>query len=93
VLDPGVRAGTIPLTSDAGVAALSAMASAAGWWPAVTITEIVQKAPRIDSVLEANDRVVRVPHDDHIAGRVPRAPLLDPEIVDVMEVYIGKSSA
>src|SRR5208337_1395133 len=48
--------------------------------------EIVQKSPRIALVLEANDRVVRVPHDDHIAGRVPRAPLLDPEIVDVVEI-------
>src|SRR5208282_2330187 len=52
--------------------------------------EVVQKALRLVLVLEANDRVVRVSHDDHIACRVSRAPLLDPEIVDVVEIYIGK---
>jgi len=58
--------------------------------PGQPVLEIVQKALRIALVLEANDRVVRVSHDDHIAGRVPRAPLLDPEIVDVVEIHIGK---
>jgi hypothetical protein len=31
-----------------------------------------------------------IPHDDHIAPCVARAPLLDPEIVDVMEIHIRK---
>ena len=58
--------------------------------PGQPVLEVVQKAPRVALVLKANDRVVRVSHDDHIAGRIPRAPLLDPEIVDVVEIYVGQ---
>jgi hypothetical protein len=52
--------------------------------------EIDQETLRILPVLESNDCVVGIPHDDHIAPRVARAPLLDPEIVDVMEIHIRK---
>jgi hypothetical protein len=42
-------------------------------------------------VLEANDRIVGIPHDDHIALGMALAPLLDPEIVDIMEVHFASS--
>src|SRR5215213_5993464 len=35
-------------------------------------------------------RIVGIPHDDHIARRVALAPLLDPEIVDIMKVHVCK---
>jgi 2-methylcitrate dehydratase PrpD len=38
----------------------------------------------------ANNGVVGVSHDDHVAGRMPFAPLLHPEIVDVVKVYVGQ---
>src|SRR3954468_10883994 len=35
--------------------------------------------------------IVGIAHDDHLARRVARAPLLDPEIVDIMEVHVRKA--
>jgi ABC-type nitrate/sulfonate/bicarbonate transport system substrate-binding protein len=52
--------------------------------------EIDQETLRILPVLESDDCVVGIPHDDHIAPCVAHAPLLDPEIVDVMEIHIRK---
>src|SRR5438132_5603086 len=54
------------------------------------ILEIVQETIRIMPVLEANDCIVGIPHDDHIARSVALAPLLDPEIVDIMEIHVRK---
>ena len=45
--------------------------------------EINQETLRILSVLEADDGIVGVAHDDHVAGSVAFAPLLDPEIVNI----------
>src|SRR4051794_9896602 len=42
----------------------------------------------IGPVLETNDRVVGVAHHDHGAARMAFAPLLGPEIVDVMEIDV-----
>src|ERR1700694_4575043 len=50
--------------------------------------EISLETLRILPVLESNDCVVGIPHHDHIGPCVARAPLLDPEIVDVIEVHI-----
>ena len=54
------------------------------------ILEIVQETIRIMPVLEANDCIVGIPHDDHIARSVALAPLLDPKIVDIMEIHVRK---
>jgi hypothetical protein len=42
----------------------------------------LQKTLRILPVLEAGDGIVGVTHDDHVAGCVALAPLLDPEVVE-----------
>jgi hypothetical protein len=55
-----------------------------------TFFEIVQEALRITPVLEPDDLIIGVSHDDHVALGVARAPLLGPEIVDVMKVHIRK---
>ena len=54
------------------------------------VLEIAQKALRVTPVLEAHNGVVGVSHDDHVAGRMPFAPLLHPEIVDVVKVHVGQ---
>src|SRR6476469_9657125 len=52
--------------------------------------EVDLETLRILPVLESNDCIIGIPHDDHIALCVARTPLLDPEIVDVMKVHIRK---
>jgi hypothetical protein len=52
--------------------------------------EIIQEALRVLLVLEADDRIIGIPHDDHVAGGVPQSPLLDPEIIDVVQVDVRK---
>ena len=54
------------------------------------LLEIDLETLRILPVLESNDCIIGIPHDDHIALCVARTPLLDPEIVDVMKVHIRK---
>ncbi len=54
------------------------------------VLEITQKALRLTPVLEAHNGVVGELHDDHVAARMPFAPLLDPEIVDVVQVHVSQ---
>ena len=44
-------------------------------------------------VLEANDRVVRVTHDNNVAGGASLPPLVDPLIIDMMEVDVRQQRA
>src|SRR5277367_2747284 len=44
-------------------------------------------------MLEANDRVVRIAHDDHVAGGASLPPLVDPLIIDMMEVDVRQERA
>jgi hypothetical protein len=39
-------------------------------------------------MLEANDRVVRLAHDNHVTGGASLLPLVDPLIIDMMEVNV-----
>lgn len=48
-----------------------------------------QEAFRIRLVLEADNGVIRVPNDNHVAIRTA-TPLLDPQVVDVVQVDVGK---
>ena len=41
---------------------------------------------RISLMLEPGDKVVGIPHDDHVTVCVPASPLPDPPVEDVMEV-------
>src|SRR5262249_28467455 len=72
---------------------LAPVCSALGSVPAEldkAILEIVQETIRIMPVLEANDCIVGIPHDDHIARSVALAPLLAPEIEEIMEIHVCK---
>jgi hypothetical protein len=53
-----------------------------------TLPEIVKELLRVAPMLETDDRIVRIAHDDHIAGGVSFPPLPDPEIVDVVQVDV-----
>ena len=44
-------------------------------------------------MLEAHDSVVRVAHDDHVAGGASLPPLVDPSIIDMMEVNVCQERA
>jgi hypothetical protein len=50
----------------------------------------VEEAPRVGLVLEAEDQIVGVAHDDHVSLGFALAPLLGPEVDDVVEVDVGK---
>ena len=44
-------------------------------------------------MLEANDGVVRVAHDNNVAGGTSLPPLVDPLIIDMMEVNVRQERA
>jgi hypothetical protein len=41
-------------------------------------------------MLEPDELIIGVAHDDHVAFGVTNAPLRDPEIIDIMEVHVRK---
>jgi len=53
-------------------------------------SEIVQETLGITPMLEPDDLIIGIAHDDHVAFGITRAPLRDPEIVDIMEVRVRK---
>src|SRR5271163_5373825 len=44
-------------------------------------------------MLEANDGVVRVAHDNHVTGGASLPPLVDPLIINMMEVNVRQERA
>ena len=54
------------------------------------LAHLVQEAPGVALVLEADDEVVGVAHDDHVARGLAPSPALGPEIEGVVQVDVGK---
>ena len=54
------------------------------------ITHRIPEAPGVRLVLEADDDVVGIPHDDHVARGLAPSPALDPEIEHVVQVDVAK---
>ena len=54
------------------------------------LAQVRHKPHGVVSVLEADDEIVGITHDDHVAPGVALAPLMSPEIVDVVKVDIRK---
>ena len=50
----------------------------------------VPEAPGVCLVFEADDDVVGVAHDDHVARGLPPSPAFGPEIEDVVQVDVGE---
>jgi hypothetical protein len=55
--------------------------------------EIAKELLCLMSMLEADDGVVRIANDNHVAGGASLSPLLGPEIVDVVEVDVRQQWA
>jgi len=53
-------------------------------------SHVVPEALRISLVLEADDDIVRVAYDDHVALGFPPPPLLGPQVEGVVEIDVGK---
>ena len=54
------------------------------------LAHLVQEAPGVDMVLESDDEVVGIAHDDHIAGGLAPSPARGPEVECVVQVDVGK---
>ena len=50
--------------------------------------EIGKELLRFVPMLETNDRVVRIAHDNHVAGGASLPPLVDPLIINMMKVDV-----
>ena len=54
------------------------------------LAHLVQEALGVGMVLEADDEVVGIAHDDHIARGLVPSPALGPEVEGVVQVDVGK---
>jgi hypothetical protein len=53
-----------------------------------TLPHLLQEAFRVAAVLEAQDEVVRVPHEDQVSVGATTSPLLDPLVQDVVQEHV-----
>src|ERR1700720_4702900 len=54
------------------------------------LAHIVPEAPGVRLVLEADDNVISIPHEDHVARGLVPSPALGPEVEHVMQVDVGE---
>ena len=57
---------------------------------AQSLVQVVQKGLCLMLMLETNDLIVGKAHDDHVAVCLGLAPSVDPQIVRVVQVDVGK---
>src|SRR5215813_13807825 len=57
---------------------------------AQSFMQVVQKGLCLMLMLETDDLIVSKAHDDHVAVRLGLAPSLDPQIIPVVQVDVGK---
>src|SRR5213593_3873865 len=58
--------------------------------PRETFAQFSQESLGISSMLEPHDKVVSVPHDDHVALRLLLSPSVGPEVEHVVKVDVGQ---
>ena len=58
--------------------------------PLEPLAHIVPEAPGICLVLEADDNVISITHEDHVARGLAPSPALGPEVEHVMQVNVGE---
>src|SRR5215510_5017007 len=58
--------------------------------PRQPFTKLDQEPLRILLILEPNDEVVSPAHHDHIAVRVASSPPVDPQVKNVVQVYVSE---
>ena len=54
------------------------------------LAHLIQEAPGVALMLKADDEVVGVSHDDHVARGLTPSPAHGPQIERVMQVDVGK---
>ena len=54
------------------------------------LTHRIPEAPGVGLVLETDHNVIRVAHEDHVAGGLAPSPALGPEVEDVVQVDVGQ---
>ena len=54
------------------------------------LTHLIQEAPGVALVLEPDDEIVGITHDDHIAGGLAPSPAHGPEVEGIVQVDVGK---
>jgi len=58
--------------------------------PPQPFTHRVQEAPGIALMLATNDKIVGIPHDDHVTRGFTPSPALGPEVEGVVQVDVGQ---
>src|ERR1700692_1577307 len=53
-------------------------------------SDLRQAQPGVRLVLEADDNVISIPHEDHVARGLVPSPALGPEVEHVMQVDVGE---
>ena len=61
--------------------------------PVESLPQVAQKLLGVVFVLEADNEIVTVPHDNDVSPCVPAAPLGGPEVKDIVEIEIRKQRA
>ena len=54
------------------------------------LTHFIQEAPSITLVLESDDEVIGIAHDDHVARGLPPSPAHGPKVEGIVQVDVGK---
>ena len=80
-----VLAGEAPERNDPGLLGMQLQPE-----PVQPLRELGQEAPGIPLGLEAHHHVVGVAHHDHLAMCMPLPPLVDPEVVDIVQIDVGQ---
>jgi len=57
------------------------------------VAQIGQEPLGRRTVLDSDDDIIRIPHDDHIAAGLRRSPRSDPQIEHVVQVDVGQKGA
>jgi hypothetical protein len=52
--------------------------------------QVLQELVDISLALEAEDAIVGVPNDHHVASGMPPSPLMRPQVEDVVQVAVGQ---
>jgi hypothetical protein len=59
--------------------------------PVASLPQVAQKLLGVVFVLEADNAIVTVPHDDDVSPCVPAAPLGGPELKDIVQVQVRQA--
>ena len=54
------------------------------------LAHVVPEAPGIRLVLEADNNVISIPHEDHVARGLVPSPTRGPEVEHIMQVDVGE---